>query len=115
MMAFGDSYTKQPDSTYTVGFLIQNNQTDTLYRVHVEVSYLMSSGEWTTFPAVNMGLIDITEQKHTTASLIDPLLSSCEVQKYDRDYDSPGNLRNVTIPTMAYDNLRVIAYGYKTP
>ena len=114
-MAFGDYDTKQPDSTYQVGVLVQNNNTETLFRVHVEVSYRMSNNEWSTLPAVNLGLIDISEQKHTVASLDDPLLSTWEIQKYDRNYDSPGNLRNITIPTMAKDNVHVIAYGYTTP
>ena len=114
-MAFGDFDTKQPDSTYRVGAMVQNNNTETLFRVHVEVSYRMSNGEWSTLPAVNMGLIDISEKKHTVASLTDPFLSSWEIQKYDSNYDSPGNLRNITIPTMAYDNVQVIAYGYTFP
>jgi len=112
IMVFGDSYTKQADTEYIIGVKVTNNNTQTLFRVHVDLSYKTSNGSWSTISVPNIGLIDISDTKHTTVSLIDPFLSTWEIQKLDT---GSGNMQNVTLPTMLCDDVKVIAYGYATP
>lgn len=112
VMAFGDYQTKQPHNDYRIGVKVTNNSTQTLFRVHVDLSYKTSNGSWSTISEPNIGMIDISEKKHIVVSLIDPFLSKWEIEKLDTN---SRLMTTVSIPTMSCDDVRVAAYGYKTP
>ena len=100
------------DTEYVIGIKVTNNSTQTLFRVHVDLSYRTSNGSWSTVSLPNIGMIDISDTKHATITLTDPFLSSWEIQKLD---SNSGNMQNVTLPTMLCNNVKVSAYGYSTP
>jgi hypothetical protein len=92
-------------STVNLGVKVFNGNPESLFNVHVEVSYKTDLASWNTTVSQNLGFLDIRESKTITVALTNPYLTAWQVKNYVMT-------TNITVWVLEASDYKISAYGY---
>lgn len=106
------NFSSLPD--VNLGVRVQNNNSFSLFNVHVEVTYKTCETEWKTTESVNIGILDIQQSKEIKITLIEPLLELWDTKRADYSGDET-TWEYVSVYVINATDLKITAYGFAEP
>ena len=101
-----------------LGVRISNNNNIALFNVEVEVTYRTVWNTRKTTEKVNIGFLDIQQNKQARITLVNPYLSLWDTRRPDsaRNADDPETKwENVTVYVLDVTDCKITAYGFAKP